>query len=67
MPMRGLHDNIVSKKYKNVKKENAFFPFIFSLILIQPLGCPHIFLLLLNLPHLPDFIQNNYKEAPLII
>ena len=49
------------------KKENAFFPFIFSLILIQPLGCPHIFLLLLNLPHLPDFIQNNYKEAPLII
>ena len=37
MPMRGLHDDIVSKKYKNVKKkEYTFFPFIFSLILIQP-------------------------------
>ena len=35
MPMRGLHDDIVSKKYKNVKKEYTFFPF-FSIILIQP-------------------------------
>ena len=40
MPMRGLHDDIVSKKYKNVKKRECFFPFIFSLILIQPPGCP---------------------------
>ena len=29
MPMRGLHDNIVSKKYKNVKKRNCFFSFYF--------------------------------------
>ena len=34
MPMRGLHNDIVSKKYKNVKKREYFFPFIFSLILI---------------------------------
>lgn len=25
MPMRGLHDDIVSKKYKNVKKRVYFF------------------------------------------
>lgn len=35
MPMRGLHDDIVSKKYKNVKKRVYFFSF-FSIILIQP-------------------------------
>ena len=35
MPMRGLHDNIVSKKYKNVKKRKCFFPFIFSLIMCR--------------------------------
>ncbi len=30
MPMRGLHDDIVSKKYKNVKKKSIlFFPLFF--------------------------------------
>lgn len=29
MPMRGLHDDIVSKKYKNVKKKSILFSFYF--------------------------------------
>lgn len=30
MPMRGLHDDIISKKYKNVKKRVYFFSFFFD-------------------------------------
>lgn len=29
MPMRGLHDDIVSKKYKNVKKKSILFFLLF--------------------------------------